>query len=149
LKSSGNETSRVFLRRDLIELWNGLVDARNTRKLNVLSAPSGLGKSIYLYLIAVFARHFGIPVQYIGNTGDLHRQKVDDDSVACNYVGNSRAMLRKKLDCRLVARRYAAMLLFMNSGILDSLEPFYSGASIWFLARCRNKICCILRFREG
>jgi len=71
LKSSGNETSRVFLRRDLIELWNGLVDARNTRKLNVLSAPSGLGKSIYLYLIAVFARHFGIPVQYIGNAGDL------------------------------------------------------------------------------
>jgi len=149
LKSSGSRISRVFLRQDIISLWNALVDEENTEELKITSAASGLGKSIYLCLIAVFARHFGIPVQYIGNTGDLHRQKVDDDSVACNYVGNSRAMLRKKLDCRLVARRYAAMLLFMNSGILDSLEPFYSGASIWFLARCRNKICCILRFREG
>jgi len=109
LKSSGSRISRVFLRQDIINLWNALVDEENTEELKITSAASGLGKSIYLHLIAVFARHFGIPVQYIGNTGDL---------------------LRKKLDCRLVARRYAAMLLFMNSGILDSLEPFYSGASI-------------------
>jgi hypothetical protein len=36
-------------------------------------------------------------------------------------------MLRKKLDYKLLARKYSAMLLFMNSSILDSLGPFYSG----------------------
>ncbi|KAK4522864.1 hypothetical protein GAYE_PCTG32G0754 [Galdieria yellowstonensis] len=121
LKSSGSRISGVFLRQDIINLWNALVDEENTEELKVISAASGLGKSIYLYLIAVFARHFGIPVQYIGNTGDLLRQKVDVDSVACNYVGNSGAMLRKKFDYNLVARKYAAMLLFMNPGILDSV----------------------------
>jgi len=35
-----------------------------------------LGKSIYIYVIAVFAQHFGIPVQYIGNTGDLLMKKL-------------------------------------------------------------------------
>jgi len=70
--------------------------------LNVLSAASGLGKSIYLYLIAVFARHFKIPVQYIGNTGDLLEPK--ESSIASNF---------------------AAMLLFMNLKILDKLGPFY------------------------
>ncbi|KAK4527848.1 hypothetical protein GAYE_SCF46G5781 [Galdieria yellowstonensis] len=126
LKISGSRISGVFLRQDIINLWNALVDEENTEELKVISAASGLGKSIYLYLIAVFARHFGIPVQYIENTGDLLRQKVDVDSVACNYVGNSGAMLRKKFDYNLVARKYAAMLLFMNSGNLDSLDPFYS-----------------------
>ncbi|KAK4528324.1 hypothetical protein GAYE_SCF55G6264 [Galdieria yellowstonensis] len=116
--------SRVFLRQDLINLWNALVDEENTEDLKVISAASGLGKSIYLYLIAVFARHFGIPVQYIGNTGDLLREKADDNSVACNYAGNAGAMLRKKFDYKLVARKYAAMLLFMNSGTLDSLKLF-------------------------
>ncbi|KAK4525072.1 hypothetical protein GAYE_SCF19G3915 [Galdieria yellowstonensis] len=96
-------------------------------RLNILSAASGLGKSIYLYLIAVFARHFGIPVQYIGNTGDLLREKVDDNSVSRNYVENAGTMLRKKFDYKLVARKYAAMLLFMNSGTLDSLKLFYPG----------------------
>jgi hypothetical protein len=73
--------------------------------LSVLSAASGLGKSIYLYLIAVFARHFGIPVQYIGNTGALLLEESEHKSIACQY---------------------AAMLLFMNSSILDNLAPFYS-----------------------
>ncbi|KAK4526106.1 hypothetical protein GAYE_SCF19G4018 [Galdieria yellowstonensis] len=104
LESSGSKISRVFLRQDLIDLWNGLVDERNMRKLNILSAASGLGKSIYLYLIAVFARHFGIPVQYIGNTRDL--LKPNEKSIASNF---------------------AAMLLFMNLNILDELGPFYPG----------------------
>ncbi|KAK4528741.1 hypothetical protein GAYE_SCF64G6687 [Galdieria yellowstonensis] len=108
LKRSGNEISRVFLRRDLIELWNGLVDSQNTRKLNVLSAPSGLGKSIYLYLIAVFARHFGIPVQYIGNAGDLPGPFFNG---------------------KFTAESIAAMLLFMNLMILDELGTFYPGGS--------------------
>ncbi|KAK4526415.1 hypothetical protein GAYE_SCF24G4330 [Galdieria yellowstonensis] len=120
LKSSGSRISRGFLRQDLINLWNAL--AQNSSKLNILSAASGLGKSIYLYLIAVFARHFGIPVQYIGNTGDLLREKVDDNSVSRNYVENAGTMLRKKFDYKLVARKYAAMLLFMNLGTLDSLK---------------------------
>ncbi|KAK4526882.1 hypothetical protein GAYE_SCF29G4800 [Galdieria yellowstonensis] len=109
LESSGSKISRVFLRPDLIDLWNGLVDERNLHKLNILSAASGLGKSIYLYLIAVFARHFGIPVQYIGNTRGLPGQEGDDRSVARNYVGNTESMLHKSLDYTLVAR------------------PFYSG----------------------
>ncbi|KAK4528739.1 hypothetical protein GAYE_SCF63G6685 [Galdieria yellowstonensis] len=102
LESSDSKISRVFLRPDLIDLWNGLVDERNMRRLNILSAASGLGKSIYLYLIAVFARHFGIPVQYIGNTRDLFEPKE-----------------------RSIASTFAAMLLFMNLKILDKLGPFY------------------------
>ncbi|KAK4527273.1 hypothetical protein GAYE_SCF38G5195 [Galdieria yellowstonensis] len=102
LKKSGSRFSRIFLREDLITLWNTLVDERNTEDLTVLSAASGLGKSIYLYLIAVFARHFEIPVQYIGNTEDL--LKPEESSIASNF---------------------AAMLLFMNLKILDELGPFY------------------------
>jgi hypothetical protein len=67
-------------------LWNALVDEQNT--------ASGMGKSIYLYLIAVFARHFGIPVQYIGNALPL----VEDE------INQKRA-----------ATRYLSMLLFMNA----------------------------------
>ncbi|KAK4528873.1 hypothetical protein GAYE_SCF66G6821 [Galdieria yellowstonensis] len=104
LESSGGKISRVFLRQDLIDLWNGLVDERNMRKLNILSAASGLGKSIYLYLIAVFARHFEIPVQYIGNTRDLLKPKESS-----------------------IASKFAAMLFFMNLNILDKLGPFYPG----------------------
>jgi len=90
-----------FLRRDLINLWNGLVDDENTNELNVLSAARGLGKSIYLYLIAVFARHFGIPVQYIGNMGNLLGQEAKGDLVARNYVGNTGTMLRKKIGLQI------------------------------------------------
>jgi len=102
LKSSGSRISRVFLREDFINLWNALVDEQDTDELRILSAASGLGKSIYLYLIAVFARHFKIPVQYIGNTRDLLEPK--ESSIASNF---------------------AAMLLFMNLKILDKLGPFY------------------------
>ncbi|KAK4528319.1 hypothetical protein GAYE_SCF54G6258 [Galdieria yellowstonensis] len=102
LKSSGSRISRVFLREDFINLWNALVDEQDTEELRILSSASGLGKSIYLYLIAVFARHFGIPVQYIGNTRDLFEHKE-----------------------RSIASTFAAMLLFMNLKILDELGPFY------------------------
>jgi len=102
LESSGSKISRVFLRPDLVDLWNGLVDERNMRRLNILSAASGSGKTIYLYLIAVFARHFGIPVQYIGNTRDLFEPEE-----------------------RSIASSFAAMLLFLNLKILDELGPFY------------------------
>ncbi|KAK4526502.1 hypothetical protein GAYE_SCF25G4418 [Galdieria yellowstonensis] len=150
LKSSGSRISRVFLRQDLINLWNALVDEENTEDLKVIYAASGLGKSIYLYLVAVFSRHFGIPVQYIGNTGDLLREKVDDNLVACNYVENTGAMLRKKFDYKLVARKYAAMLLFMNSGTLDSLEPFYSGRPRYdFLQGFAIKLVAYYAFVKG
>ncbi|KAK4523732.1 hypothetical protein GAYE_SCF00G1628 [Galdieria yellowstonensis] len=102
LKSCGSRISRVFLREDFINLWNALVDEQDTEELRILSSASGLGKSIYLYLIAVFARHFEIPVQYIGNTRDL--LKPNEKSIASNF---------------------AAMLLFMNLNILDELGPFY------------------------
>jgi len=104
LKSSGSRISRVFLREDFINLWNALVDEQNTEELRILSSASGLGKSIYLYLIAVFARHFKIPVQYIGNTRDLFENLPNERSIASNF---------------------AAMLLFMNLNILDKLGPFY------------------------
>jgi len=94
LKISDSRISRVFLRQDLINLWNGLMDAQNTRKLNILSAVSGLGKSIHLYLIAVFARHFGIPVQYIGSALPLVEDEINQERVAT---------------------RYLSMLLFMNA----------------------------------
>jgi len=94
LKSSGNRISRVFLREDLITLWNALVDEENTNELNVLSAASGLGKSIYLYLIAVFARHFKIPLQYIGNASSLVEDETNQERVV---------------------KRYLSMLLFMNA----------------------------------
>jgi len=70
------------------------VDDENRHKLNILCAASGLGKSIYLYLIAIFARHFGIPVQYIGSAGTLLLDGCEHESIAC---------------------KFAAMLLFMNS----------------------------------
>ncbi|KAK4528678.1 hypothetical protein GAYE_SCF63G6623 [Galdieria yellowstonensis] len=94
LKSCGSKISRVFLREDLITLWNALVDGENRRKLNVLSAASGLGKSIYLYLITVFARHFKIPVQYIGNVSSLVEDETNQERVV---------------------KRYLSMLLFMNA----------------------------------
>jgi hypothetical protein len=94
LKRSGNRISRVFLREDLITLWNALVDEENTNELNVLSAASGLGKSIYLYLIAVFARHFKIPLQYIGNASSLVEDETNQERVV---------------------KRYLSMLLFMNA----------------------------------
>ncbi|KAK4528808.1 hypothetical protein GAYE_SCF64G6755 [Galdieria yellowstonensis] len=94
LKSCGSKISRVFLREDLITLWNALVDGENRRKLNVLSAASGLGKSIYLYLITVFARHFKIPVQYIGNASSLVEDETNQERVV---------------------KRYLSMLLFMNA----------------------------------
>ncbi|KAK4526501.1 hypothetical protein GAYE_SCF25G4417 [Galdieria yellowstonensis] len=103
---SGSGISRVFLREDLIWIWNALVDDENRHKLNILTAASGFGKSIHLYLIAIFARHFGIPVQYVGNAG---------------------ALLLDGCDHEFIASQYAAMLLFMNSSILDNLAPFHSG----------------------
>ncbi|KAK4527943.1 hypothetical protein GAYE_SCF46G5876 [Galdieria yellowstonensis] len=104
LKSSGSRISRVFLREDFINLWNALVDEQDTEELRILSSASGLSKSIYLYLIAVFARHFEIPVQYIGNTSDLFENLPNEGSIAS---------------------KFAAMLLFMNLKILDKLGPFY------------------------
>ncbi|KAK4527598.1 hypothetical protein GAYE_SCF41G5521 [Galdieria yellowstonensis] len=104
LKSSGSRISRIFLREDFINLWNALVDEQDTEELRILSSTSGLGKSIYLYLIAVFARHFGVPVQYIGNTSDLFENLPEE---------------------RSIARNFAAMLLFMNLNILNELGPFY------------------------
>ncbi|KAK4524318.1 hypothetical protein GAYE_SCF03G2217 [Galdieria yellowstonensis] len=111
LENSGTGISRVFLRLDLIRLWNRLMDGFDPniedRRSNfkVVYAPSGLGTSVYLYLIAVFARHFHIPVQYVANTTFLLEGLPDEQTVA---------------------RKYAAMLLFMNGRILDNLDTFWS-----------------------
>jgi len=61
---------------------------------------------MYLYRIAVFARHFGNPLQYFANTGALLLDLSELDSVACKYT---------------------AMLFFMNLSVLDSSAPFYFG----------------------
>ncbi|KAK4524910.1 hypothetical protein GAYE_SCF06G2812 [Galdieria yellowstonensis] len=105
LKFFGSRLSMGLLRQGLITLWNTLVDEQNSEDVNVSSAATGLRKSIYVCLIAVLARHFGIPVQYIGNTGDLLRDLSKETLVASNF---------------------AAMLLFMNLKILDELSPFFT-----------------------
>jgi len=115
LKISGSRISRVFLREDLIWIWNAMVDDENRHKLNILSAASGVGKIIYLYLIAIFARHFGIPMQYIGSAGTL---------------------LLDGCEHEYIASQYAAMLLFMNSSILDNLAPCLSGRPRYDLLQC-------------
>jgi len=69
----------------LTALWNELVDEQNTYKLYILSAASGLVKSIYLYFIVVFARCLKIPVQYIASAGGLIQGQPDQTRFITRY----------------------------------------------------------------
>jgi len=58
---------------------------------------------------------------------NLLGQEAKGDLVALTMSETLERCSVKKLDYKLLARKYAAMLLFMNWGTLDSLGPFYSG----------------------
>ncbi|GJQ09776.1 hypothetical protein GpartN1_g1567.t1 [Galdieria partita] len=109
-KSSG-KTSRVFLRGGFIRKWNRLIESLGViapnlpRRQNVLSAASGVGKSVELYMAAVFSMHCRIPLQYIGNTA---------------------AWLAEVSNISQMVALYLKMLLFMNFFILDDLPSFES-----------------------
>eukprot|EP00871_Galdieria_phlegrea_P005303 jgi/Galph1/5774/GphlegSOOS_G4401.1 len=108
ITSSG--ISRILLRQEFIERWNGQIRSLGNQKVVrypkwiILSAASGLGKSIDLYLAAVFARHCKIPVQYFGNTSAILRDPQDDS---------------------FVALRFLKMLLFMNADVLNNIKEGY------------------------
>eukprot|EP00871_Galdieria_phlegrea_P003851 jgi/Galph1/4467/GphlegSOOS_G3078.1 len=112
ITSSG--ISRILLRQEFIERWNGQIRSLGNQKVVrypkwiILSAASGLGKSIDLYLAAVFARYCKIPVQYFGNTSAILRDPQDDS---------------------FVALRFLKMLLFMNADILDNIKEYFVPSS--------------------
>jgi hypothetical protein len=101
--------NRLFLRKSFIQRWNIQIRDISERvgkfheaKL-IISAASGLGKSVELYLSAIFARYLGFPIQYIGNTGALVESYVKgkEEEVACLYLLN---------------------LLYLNADIFDQLN---------------------------
>eukprot|EP00871_Galdieria_phlegrea_P003390 jgi/Galph1/4051/GphlegSOOS_G2744.1 len=108
ITSSG--ISRILLRQEFIERWNGQIRSLGNQKVVrypkwiILSAASGLGKSIDLYLAAVFARYCKIPVQYFGNTSAILRDPQNDS---------------------FVALRFLKMLLFMNADVLDNIKKYF------------------------
>ncbi|GJQ08210.1 hypothetical protein GpartN1_g1.t1 [Galdieria partita] len=108
-KGVGN-ISRIFLREEFIKRWNRHIeslDAKGSslpRRQIVISAASGLGKSVDLYLAAVFSRYCRIPLQ---------------------YIGNAEAWLNVKSISKVVSR-YLKMLLFINADILQEMPCFMS-----------------------
>ncbi|GJQ13971.1 hypothetical protein GpartN1_g5762.t1 [Galdieria partita] len=111
VQPSPDGISRVFLRQEFIKRWNGHIESLGGRAPDlppqhiIVSAASGLGKSVDLYLAAVFSRYCRIPLQYIGN--------------AEAWLGDDRVITE-------VVPLYLKMLLFMNSSILDELRSFQS-----------------------
>ncbi|GJQ15605.1 hypothetical protein GpartN1_g7396.t1 [Galdieria partita] len=109
LEDGAGKISRVFLRREFIKRWNKHIESLDAegcslpRRQIIVSAAGGLGKSVDLYMAAVFSRHCRIPVQYIANTLEWLR-KVNDNSQ--------------------VFSRYLKMLLFMNADILEEMPCF-------------------------
>jgi len=135
LQNSRTGVSRIFLRLDLIRLWDGLIDGSDLNiedrrcDFKVVYAPSGLGTSVYLYLVAVFARHHQIPVQYFGNTTFLLEELPYEQTVA---------------------RKFAAMLLFMNARILENLGYSYSWRHRFdFLNDVPMKLAIYLALQKG
>ncbi|GJQ14913.1 hypothetical protein GpartN1_g6704.t1 [Galdieria partita] len=109
-KGVGN-ISRIFLREEFIKRWNRHIESLDAKGSSlpprqiIVSAAGGLGKSVDLYLAAVFSRYCSIPLQYIGN--------------AAAWLGDNRVITE-------VVALYLKMLLFMNFSILDELPSFQS-----------------------
>ncbi|GJQ13986.1 hypothetical protein GpartN1_g5777.t1 [Galdieria partita] len=109
-KGVGN-ISRIFLRGEFIKRWNRHIESLDAEGCSpppqqiIVSAASGLGKSVDLYLAAVFSRYYSIPLQFIGN--------------AAAWLGDNRVITE-------VVALYLKMLLFMNFSILDELPSFQS-----------------------
>ncbi|GJQ14721.1 hypothetical protein GpartN1_g6512.t1 [Galdieria partita] len=108
-KGVGN-ISRIFLREEFIKRWNRHIeslDAKGSslpRRQIVISAASGLGKSVDLYMAAIFSRYCRIPLQ---------------------YIGNAEAWLNVNSISKVVSR-YLKMLLFINADILQEMPCFMS-----------------------
>ncbi|GJQ09909.1 hypothetical protein GpartN1_g1700.t1 [Galdieria partita] len=111
VEKSAGKISRIFLRREFIRKWNRLIESLGViapnlpRRQNVLSAASGVGKSVELYMAAVFSMHCRIPLQYIGNAA---------------------AWLEEISNISQIVTLYLKMLLYMNFSILDELPSFQS-----------------------
>ncbi|GJQ13910.1 hypothetical protein GpartN1_g5701.t1 [Galdieria partita] len=109
VEGADGKISRIFLRREFIKRWNKHIESLDAegcslpRRQIIVSAASGLGKSVELYMAAVFSRHCGIPVQYIANTWEW---------------------LTKINDISDVFSGYLKMLLFMNADILEEMPCF-------------------------
>ncbi|GJQ09464.1 hypothetical protein GpartN1_g1255.t1 [Galdieria partita] len=103
--------SRIFLRREFIKRWNRHIESLNAEgcilppQQIIVSAASGLGKSVELYMAAVFSRHCRIPLQYIGNAA---------------------AWLKNISNISQMVSLYLKMLLFMNADILEEMPSLES-----------------------
>ncbi|GJQ15275.1 hypothetical protein GpartN1_g7066.t1 [Galdieria partita] len=108
-KGVGN-ISRIFLREEFIKRWNRHIESLDAKGSSlppqqiIVSAASGLGKSVDLYLAAVFSRYCSIPLQ---------------------YIGNAEAWLNVNSISQVVSR-YLKMLLFINAEILQEMPCFMS-----------------------
>ncbi|GJQ12679.1 hypothetical protein GpartN1_g4470.t1 [Galdieria partita] len=111
IQPSPGNISRIFLRREFIRRWNKYIGSLEAEGCNlsseqiIFSAACGLGKSVDLYMAAVFSRHCRIPLQYIGN--------------AAVWLGETSNISQ-------VVSRYLKMLLFMNADILEEMPSFES-----------------------
>ncbi|GJQ14486.1 hypothetical protein GpartN1_g6277.t1 [Galdieria partita] len=111
VQPTSSNISRIFLRGEFIKRWNKCFENLGVRAPNlppqqiIVSAASGLGKSLELYMAAVFARYRRIPLQYIGNIEDW-----------LTNISNISQMVSL----------YLKMLLFMNADILEEMPSFES-----------------------
>ncbi|GJQ11067.1 hypothetical protein GpartN1_g2858.t1 [Galdieria partita] len=111
VQPTSSNISRIFLRGEFIKRWNKYVENLGVRAPNlplqqiIVSAASGLGKSLELYMAAVFARYRRIPLQYVGNT-ETWLQNISNISQMVSL--------------------YLKMLLFMNADILEEMPSFES-----------------------
>ncbi|GJQ09614.1 hypothetical protein GpartN1_g1405.t1 [Galdieria partita] len=109
VEKSAGKISRIFLREEFIKRWNSHIESLDAqgsslpRRQIVISAASGLGKIVELYMAAVFPRYCRIPLQYIGNT---------------------EAWLKNIGDISQIVSLYLQLLLFMNSDILQEMPCF-------------------------
>ncbi|GJQ12774.1 hypothetical protein GpartN1_g4565.t1 [Galdieria partita] len=109
VQPSSDNISRIFLRRVFIKRWNKYIESLGVRTPNlppqqiIVSGASGLGKSVELYMAAVFSRYCRIPLQYIGNT---------------------EAWLKNIGDLSRMVSLYLQLLLFMNADILQEMPCF-------------------------
>ncbi|GJQ14409.1 hypothetical protein GpartN1_g6200.t1 [Galdieria partita] len=110
VEKSAGKISRIFLRGEFIKRWNSHIESLDAEGCSpppqqiIVSAASGLGKSVDLYLAAIFSRYCRIPLQ---------------------YIGNAEAWLNVKSISKVVSR-YLKMLLFINADILQEMPCFMS-----------------------
>lgn len=104
--SASGQISRILLRREFIQRWNaqvgslGSADIDRYPKQIVLCAAVGMGKSIDLYLTAVFARHCKLIVQYFADPSSLLEYEIEEE----------------------LYEWFLKMILFMNAESLDLVD---------------------------